>query len=163
MSYFDVRCPLCGMAFNSSALDAHTADRHGGDPQPKSPDPVVPVLPLSESRPLRSLMATGHEVTFGTGKRMSASAGNEVRPNPKSLRQAVAEQLEALTDGLEAAPDELPEPPRDLTTYRDAFASAAKACRHENATELLYQREWLCEDCGRVLGPRDMRERRWWS
>ena len=71
-----------------------------------------------------------------------------------TLEAAVNDQLRSI---LGTAPadwhggEELPRPALDLTSYADAFASAAKNCEHENATDVLYGREWHCEDCGRYF------------
>lgn len=80
---------------------------------------------------------------------------------PRSLADAVADDVDALTaefDGKGEA--ELPAPPADLTTYRDAYASAASKCLHADAIEMLYQRQWVCDDCGRTLNRDDMRRAR---
>jgi hypothetical protein len=77
---------------------------------------------------------------------------------PKDLRAISAEQFDALTEDFDGkGGEELPTPPRDLTTYRDAYASARSNCKHIDAVELLYQRQWSCDDCGRILNRDDMR------
>lgn len=77
-----------------------------------------------------------------------------------AFRSAIARDIEALTRGFKGkGRKELPRPERDLTTYRDALASAQANCKHENAIELLWRREWCCDDCGRILGPKDMPRR----
>lgn len=79
-------------------------------------------------------------------------------PQVKPLAVAVADQIGALTADFDGASrEELPAPERDLHTYRDAYASAAAKCLHDDAVELLYQRQWVCDDCGRTLNRDDMR------
>lgn len=69
------------------------------------------------------------------------------------LARRIGDDIETLIDGLDwpPAPAELPRPDPDLSRYDDAFAVAAEGCRHRNAIELLYRREWVCEDCHRVV------------
>ena len=81
-----------------------------------------------------------------------------VRPN---LADTVAAQVQALTASFDGVGHpEMPTPPRDLSTYRDAYADARAHCDHRDAVETLYQREWVCDDCHRVLSRDDLRRAR---
>lgn len=81
-----------------------------------------------------------------------------IKRQPADFRAVTAAQVDALTEGFDGhGGEELPTPPRDLTTYRDAYASAAANCKHIDAVEVLYQRQWSCDDCGRILNRDDMR------
>ena len=74
------------------------------------------------------------------------------RKSTPGFRDAVAEQVAALTEGFDGkGGEELPQPERDLTAYRDAIASAQANCPHENAVELLWGKAYTCDDCGRSL------------
>lgn len=93
----------------------------------------------------------------------------EVRRVDQPLEAVVARQLGELTadlDGWHGA-TEMPRPPRDLTSYADAYASAVRKCKHEDVNNISYGRQWLCTDCGRYLDRKAMREARgdsyWWS
>ena len=89
---------------------------------------------------------------FGTGVTIKP------RHPAKDLRAITSEQIDALTAGFEGhGGEELPTPPRDLTTYRDAHASARANCKHIDTIEVLYQRQWSCDDCGRILDREAMR------
>ena len=103
---------------------------------------------------------------FSTSPLMSgllAFSGHAVMPEDKAkLTDAVAAQVEALTADFDGTGgEELPSPPKDLTTYRDAWASAAAKCDHQDAIEIMYGREWLCESCHRMLNREDMRKAGW--
>lgn len=89
-------------------------------------------------------------------------------PVPDLLADRMAEQIGTLTKGFKGKGGvEMAKPEPDLHTYRDAFASAAENCEHDDATELLYQREWVCDDCHKVLDRDAMRRARgsrsYWS
>lgn len=106
-----------------------------------------------------SLWKSMYGSVFGTNPYWAALAG---KPDTSPLRAAVAEQVEALTADFEGTGgEELPAPPKDLTTYRDAYASAAAKCDHQDAVEIMYGREWLCESCNRMLNRADMRKAGW--
>ena len=85
------------------------------------------------------------------------------------LEVVVARQVGELTRDLDGwhGVAEMPAPPRDLTSYADARASAVKKCRHEDVNNISYGRQWLCTDCGKYLDRKAMREARgdiyWWS
>lgn len=82
-------------------------------------------------------------------------------PPAPTLADCVERQVAALTADFEGVGgEELPRPPVDLTTYVDAFASAAANCRHENTREVMYGRQWNCLDCKRVLDRAAMRAAR---
>ena len=88
------------------------------------------------------------------------SAAKAQRLVASVLADAVAEEVADLTadlDDFESKP-ELPAPPRDLTTYADALASARAKCEHKNFTNILYGREWQCDDCGKYLSKEDVRK-----
>lgn len=91
----------------------------------------------------------------GTGGSSPADAG-------PSLADAMAKDITALTKGFKGkGGTEMPTPERDLHTYRDAFESARENCNHEDARELLYGREWVCDDCQRMLNRQDIRDSNW--
>jgi hypothetical protein len=108
------------------------------------------------------VFSSNFTVRFSTDGRLYVNRSPSTEPkDAPSLRDAVADQVAALTVDL-AGPDgpELPAPERDLTTYADAFASAAKKCDHRDAIETLYGREWVCDTCHRVLDREAMRKAR---
>lgn len=85
--------------------------------------------------------------------------GHSTKPEkkPRSLADAVGDDVAALTADFEGSGGpEMPAPVRDLDTYHGAFASAAANCLHENAIEMLYGREWTCDDCGRSIDRAEM-------
>lgn len=91
-------------------------------------------------------------------------------PKPERvLGEAVANQIGELVDGLDEfrGIEEMPRPPRDLTAYADAFASAQKRCRHQDVNNVEHRRTWYCVDCRQHLDYDAMRRVRgdnyWWS
>lgn len=82
-----------------------------------------------------------------------ATTGDEVRPKPEpTLAEAVGTQVDELVAGFDGeSRAEMPEGSRDLTAYADAFDSAARKCPHYNTVEMLYNREYLCEDCRSIV------------
>jgi len=126
--------------------DAPKSD--GGNVVPSSFVAISDESHVWSSSLLRSLMAGGGSLTISTG----------CHKQPGDFRAVTAEQFDALTEGFDGhGGEELPTPPRDLTTYRDAYASATANCKHIDAVEVLYQRQWSCDDCGRILNRDDMR------
>jgi hypothetical protein len=157
--YFDQPCPTCGRLFPAATLGAHVETRH----------PVTEPAEAPHARPLVSWMAWRYAFAaapiiqpYQAAFLKYLDAPLPVPKATKGLRDAVAEQIAALTADLDgfAGGEELPRPPADLTNYVEAFASAAKNCRHPNATDVLYGREWSCPDCHRVVG-RDEMGGRW--
>lgn len=78
---------------------------------------------------------------------------------PKPLEVRVAQDISALLenvvlDGVSVHKDgiELPAGTPDLTAYEAAFEYAIKTCPHENITNLLFGREWQCDDCHKYFG-----------
>ena len=141
-----VRCPVCGMTTPQERGEDHLLRHVSVGPNRHAIDAVAVLLSISS-----------------TGANTIKAAGGLLRPPAPEpdLRAAAEAQLADLVGSL--APDfgtdrpEAPRPPADLTAYGPAFASAAARCRHEDATETLYAREWWCPDCHRVLGRDDMR------
>ncbi len=84
--------------------------------------------------------------TFDTAKQ---------RPKPDPLRAIVRKQIQEIAATAPAdwhGGEELPAPPRDLTTYRDAFESARKNCTHPNYEDTVYaKREAYCPDCRQFI------------
>lgn len=158
MGYFDKVCPVCGRSFSAAGIVEHVAIHIHHEPVP----PEAPDRPrqfVYEFRPssftgLRDYLAETAEKDRQRSESRKASLGN-----------AVEAQVEALTAGLDwHGGAEMPLPEPDLTSYRDAFASARANCRHDNAIETLHEREWVCDDCSRVIGRDEMRRARgWWG
>jgi hypothetical protein len=100
----------------------------------------------------------GHDWTVSWMSRFITDELLKSSAAPKDFRAITAEQFDACAADFDGkGGEELPAPPRDLTTYRDAYASARSNCKHIDAVELLYQRQWSCDDCGRILNRDDMR------
>jgi len=82
----------------------------------------------------------------------------ETSDKPKAvLADAVAQQVGELTADFEGkGRPELPSPPPS-DRYVDAYNSAVRNCNHQGTLqETLYQREWQCLLCGRVVSRKDM-------
>ena len=76
----------------------------------------------------------------------------------REIRDAVRDQIGDLVRDFEGTGgSEVGRPARDLTAYDDAFASAARNCLHEDATNVLYGREWSCPTCNRSIDRSEMR------
>jgi hypothetical protein len=167
--YFTALCTVCGRKFTATGLEKHA---------PVHDTPTVGFDAASETDRTAMVYLGGRQIgksymgdifgTFMLNDTFSTSLQKRERKyaaSKPSMREAIADQLGELTAGLDdfAGHDELPRPPRDLTTYADAFASAAAKCEHPDAENILYGREWLCPDCGRYLGRKDMKGRAWWD
>jgi hypothetical protein len=169
--YFTERCATCRRRFSARALAGHESthaaptvgfDQSSGKDstafvirRPGSQDETItlPQLWLQELR-----FSLRHDLLPPFGRFTEPNA-NTPGPERRTLRDEVSEQIGSLTaglDGFEGRP-ELPRPPVDLTTYADAFASAAANCNHANAVMVLYGREWNCPDCFRIVGCDEMR------
>ena len=76
------------------------------------------------------------------------------------LALAVQRDIDSLTQNLKGwkGKQELPEAEKDLTSYRDAYESARENCDHENTTELLWHKEYKCEDCQKIVGYKEVRK-----
>lgn len=77
-------------------------------------------------------------------------------PKPRTLRDAVGEQLTAIHDALPSewsAQPELPPPPvEEMDRYDNAREWALRHCPHQNVANTLYASgEFQCRDCGRYL------------
>ena len=74
-----------------------------------------------------------------------------------NLADVVAKQVGELTADFDGkGKPELPSPPPS-DRYVDAYNSAVKNCTHQGSLqETLYQREWQCLLCGRVVSRKDM-------
>ena len=82
----------------------------------------------------------------------------ETSDKPKAvLADAVAQQVGELTADFEGkGRPELPSPPPS-DRYVDAYNSAVRNCNHQGTLqETLYQREWQCLLCGKVVHRSDM-------
>jgi len=68
------------------------------------------------------------------------------------LEVRVAKDIESLTAGLEdfAGKKELPlnkKKELDLSKYEDALEHLRITCTHDSTHDILWQREWVCDDC----------------
>lgn len=97
-----------------------------------------------------------YKISFGTMPLDALSYGfncdtvsDTTAEDKRKLAVAILRDIHQLTDSLEGwkGGEELPKPQRDLTTYAHAYESARENCPHENTTELLWHREYKCEDC----------------
>lgn len=102
----------------------------------------------------------GQIIQFTRYQDLNTTGANMAHPaedRRATLREAFEAQIAALleTAGLEGdpAPPELPPPPAEQTdTYTYLFATARRNCRHDRSvTELLWKREYVCDDCQRHL------------
>jgi hypothetical protein len=166
--YFTERCATCRRRFSARALadheSTHAAPTVGFD-QSAGKDSTAFVIrrPGSQDEAitlwLKELgIRLRHDLLPPLGG-VYWTAAKRPAPERQTLRDEVSEQIGSLTaglDGFEGRP-ELPRPPVDLTTYADAFASAAANCDHANAVMVLYGREWNCPDCFRIVGRDEMR------
>jgi len=85
----------------------------------------------------------------------------ELAKEEKPLEVILTEQIQELTKDFSGTGiAELPEGTKDLTSYKDALLSAQKNCFHENATMLLYNREWVCDDCNKFCDLAEMKRAR---
>lgn len=85
---------------------------------------------------------------------------------PRSLEEVFSAQIRDLTKDFDGRShpacgchtiEELPQPKKDFSTYRDALEFAQKNCIHSNAETLLHGREWVCNDCNRIIGVEEMK------
>lgn len=126
--------------------------------RPKVTPAVEKVPPSSGTRVFSTTFTFDTRRLFGTGPVYTFRTAGD----PAPLADAVAEQIEDLTADFDGTGgEEMPTPPRDLTTYRDAFESARKKCDHEDAREVLFGREWICDSCHRMLNREDIRKSGW--
>ena len=102
-------------------------------------------------QPVGRLVEFSFNFDIANPYRQALRAGHKSKP--PALADAVEAQVAALTatfDGVGG--EELPQPPRDLTAYDDAFASAAKNCDHPDAEDVAYaKREMYCPTCRRYF------------
>lgn len=99
--------------------------------------------------------------TFFLDGTVSDTTPQEVR----TLTAAILRDIHQLTDGLEGwkGGEELPKPQRDLTTYAHAYESARENCPHENTTELLWHKQYKCEDCLSIVPYAAIKKRGWFD
>lgn len=94
-------------------------------------------------------------VSDGTGS-LQASFGH-AEPRPRTLEDAVAEQLAAIHDSLPADWQGIveiePVPPELTDTYAAAHGSALKNCDHSRSSSstLISRGQRQCDDCGRYF------------
>lgn len=83
--------------------------------------------------------------------RMSFAHNKPLTEQPLEVR--VAKDIESLTAGLDDFKGEKELPKKEFTifdaSYADAYDAAIKNCVHANVQNLLYNKEWYCEDCGK--------------
>jgi hypothetical protein len=81
---------------------------------------------------------------------------NEKESAPLEVR--VAKDIQSLTAGLNLDGETIHKEGKELpkkqfsifdASYADAYDNALKKCPHQNTQNLLYNKEWYCEDCGK--------------
>lgn len=79
------------------------------------------------------------------------SLSTDKSPNLKDVVTFQVNALLAPVGNWESNKRELPDT-RDLTSYKDAYASAIKNCKHDrHVREILYRREYICLDCNKYI------------
>jgi hypothetical protein len=84
----------------------------------------------------------------------------------KPLEVRVAKDIESLTAGItlegKSTHKDGKELPKKETTfdasYVDAYEAAIKNCVHTNIQNLLYNKEWYCEDCGKHFNQAEIKK-----